>query len=94
VFDACNEYNFVALHPEDRHLTTFITPWGRYGYKTAPQGYIASKNAYTSRYYEIIAHVLNKMKCIDYALIWLSCIAESFLQAQEWLDISAVTKSL
>ena len=77
----------MALHPEDCHLTTFITPWGRYRYKTAPQGYIASGDAYTRRYNEIVAHVPNKMKCIDDALIWSSSIAESFLQAQDWLDI-------
>ena len=28
VFDAWNGYHSVALHPDDRHLTTFITPWG------------------------------------------------------------------
>ena len=87
VFDAWNGYHSVALHPEDRHLTTFITPWGRYRYKTAPQGYIASGDAYTRRYDEIVAHVPNKTKCIDDALIWSSSIAESFLQAQDWLDI-------
>ena len=29
VFDAWNGYHSIALHPDDRHLTTFITPWGR-----------------------------------------------------------------
>ncbi|CAB4013560.1 Hypothetical predicted protein [Paramuricea clavata] len=42
VFDCWNGYHSVPLHEYDRHLTTFITPWGRYRYKTAPQGYIAS----------------------------------------------------
>jgi len=35
VFDAWNGYHSVAL-AEDRHLTTFINPWGRYRYCTAP----------------------------------------------------------
>ena len=30
VFDAWNGYHSVPLHPDDRHYTTFITPWGRY----------------------------------------------------------------
>ena len=30
VFDCWNGYHSVPLHTEDRHLTTFITPWGRY----------------------------------------------------------------
>jgi len=39
VFDAGNSYHSVPLHPDDRHYATFITPWGRYRYSTAPQGY-------------------------------------------------------
>lgn len=38
IFDAWNGYNSVALAEENRHYTTFITPWGRYRYCTAPQG--------------------------------------------------------
>lgn len=42
VFDAWNSYHSVPLHEDDRHKTTFITPWGRYRYLSAPQGYMAS----------------------------------------------------
>jgi hypothetical protein len=42
VFDAWNGYHSVPIRECDRHLTTFITPWGRYRYCTTPQGYIAS----------------------------------------------------
>ena len=87
VFDAWNGYHSVALHPDDRHFTTFITPWGRYRYKTAPQGYIASGDGYTRRYDEIVSHIPQKTKCIDDTLLWSSTIADSFMQAQEWLDI-------
>ena len=54
---------------------------------TAPQGYIASGAAYTSRYDALVAHVMSKSKCVDDALIWSSDIAEAFHQATEWLDI-------
>ena len=30
VVDAWNGYHSVPLRKEDRHLTTFITPWGRF----------------------------------------------------------------
>ena len=30
VFDCWNGYHSVPLHKDDCHLTTFITPWGRY----------------------------------------------------------------
>ena len=42
VLDAWNGYHSVPICQGDKHLTTFITPWSRYRYKSAPQGYIAS----------------------------------------------------
>ena len=87
VFDAWNGYHSVELHKADRHYTTFITPWGRYRYRTAPQGYIASGDGYTSRYDTIVSHILAKTKCIDDALLWSQDIAGAYAQAVEWLDI-------
>ncbi len=90
IFDAWNGYHSVALAEEDRHLTTFITPWGWYRYCTAPQVYIASGDAYTVRYDALIASVMSKTKCIDNALLWSSDITEAFHQVVEWLQICAV----
>ena len=87
VFDAWNGYHSVPLHPDDRHYTTFITPWGRYRYRTAPQGYIASGDGYTRRYDEITSSISNKTKCVDDALLWSDSIEESFFQACNWLHI-------
>lgn len=87
VFDAWNGYHSVRLREEDKHLTTFITPWGRYRYRTAPQGYVASGDGYSRRFDEIVSDVPNKTKCIDDTLIWASDIEESFFQACNWLDI-------
>ena len=86
VFDAWNGYHSVPLHLEDRHYTTFITPWGRYRYRTAPQGYIASGDGYTKRYNEITSSIPNKTKCVDDTLLWSDTIEESFFQASNWLD--------
>jgi len=55
----------VPLQPDDQHLTTFITPWGRYRYKTASQGYIAFGDSYLRHFYEIVSHPSNKIKRID-----------------------------
>ena len=85
IFDAWNGYHSVALHEADRHFTTFITPWGRYRYCTAPQGYIASGDGYTSRYDGIVAHIQNKTKCIDDTLLWSQTVEEAYRQATEWL---------
>ena len=38
ITDAWNGYHSVPIRKEGRHLTTFITPWGQYRYKTCPHG--------------------------------------------------------
>ena len=87
IFEAWNGYHSVPFRTEDRHLTTFMTPWGRYRYCTAPQGYIASGDGHSRRYDEIVAHIPNKTKCIDDSLLWSDTIKDSFFQAINWLDI-------
>lgn len=69
-FDAWNGYHSIPLHPDDRHLTTFITPWGRYRYCVAPQGYISSGDAYTRRFDEIAMDFPDKIKVVDDALLY------------------------
>ena len=87
VFDCWNGYHSVPLHEDDRHLTTFITPWGCYRYKTAPQGYIASGDGYSRRFDEIVSHIPDKTKVIDDTLLWADDLTASFHQAVNCLDI-------
>ncbi|MEL6802297.1 MAG: reverse transcriptase domain-containing protein, partial [Bacteroidota bacterium] len=87
VFDCWNGYHSISLHPDDSHYTTFITPWGRYQYKVAPQGYIASGDGYCRRFDEIVAHIPDKTKCIDDTLLWADSVEQCFAQAVTWLDI-------
>ena len=87
VFDAWNGYHSVALHPDDRHLTTFITPWGRYRYRVAPQGYVASGDGYSRRFDESASDFLDKTKCIDDTLLWATDLEASFHQATKWIDL-------
>ena len=86
VFDCWNGYHSIALHKDDYQYTTFITPWGRYQYKVAPQGYIASGDGYCRRFDEIVSSIPNKTKCIDDTLLWSDNVEESFKQAVNWLD--------
>ena len=86
VCDAWNGYHAVPLHPDDRHLTTFITPWGRYRYRVAPQGYVASGDGYTKRFDAIVADIPQKTKCVDDALLWSWSVEEAFHQTVKWLD--------
>ena len=87
IFDAWNGYHCVPLYKDDKHYTTFITPWGRYRYCVAPQGYVASGDGYTRRFDEIVAEVPQKTKCVDDTLMWATTIEESFFQAAKWLDL-------
>ena len=87
VLDAWNGYHSVPIRLEDRHMTTFITPWGRYRYCTAPQGYIAAGDGYSRRYNEIVADIPLKTKCIDDTLLWSDDIEGSFFETVQWLDV-------
>ena len=89
VLDAWNGYHSVPLHEDDRHYTTFITPWGRYRYKVAPQGYISSGDCYTRRYDEITSDIKNKTKCVDDALLWAKDIKSQFHLTVHWIDLCA-----
>ena len=60
VLDAWNGYHSCLLDEESRHLTTFISPWGRFRYRKLPQGFLASGDAYTDRYDSIISEVEDK----------------------------------
>ena len=89
VTDAWNGYHSVPIKEEDRHFTTFITPWGRYRYRVAPQGFIASGDAYNQRFDSIIANFQNKVKCVDDTCMWANSVKEAFFQTCEWLDLCA-----
>ena len=86
VFDAWNGYHSVPLHPDDKHFTTFLTPWGRYRYLVAPQGYISSGDGYTRRFGEIVSDIPDKIMCVDDALLHSKDLTTSFSQAVEWID--------
>ena len=64
VLDAWNGYHSVRIREEDRHLTTFYTKSGRYRYRSAPQGFQASGDAYTHRY-KITMGVKDVKRVID-----------------------------
>ena len=70
VLDAWNGFHSVPIRESDRHLTTFITPFGRFRYKVLPQGFKASGDGYTRRYDEIIAEVERKTKAVDDTALW------------------------
>ena len=87
VVDCWNGYHSVAIREEDRHLTTFYTPWGRFRYKTCPQGYNTSGDAYTHRYDRIVMGVQNMRRVIDDTLLYEENIEKAFHQVAEYLTL-------
>ena len=89
VTDAWNGYHSVPIYRADRHITTFITQWGRYRYKVAPQGFISSGDGYNQRFDAIISDFPNKVKCVDDTCMWADSIETAFYQTCQWLDLCA-----
>ena len=85
--DAWNGFHSVPLRQEDQHLTTFLTPWGRYFYKVAPQGYLASGDAYIRRYDEIIIDMPRKTKCVDDMVLWDMDLADHWWRMIDYLEL-------
>lgn len=65
VTDAWNGYHSLPLRESDRHLTTFITPIGRWRYKRAPQGFLSSGDGYNRRFDAVLADFPRKERIVD-----------------------------
>ena len=50
VTDAWSGYHSVPLRESDRHLTTFITPFGKWRYTRTPQGFLLFEDGYSCRF--------------------------------------------
>ena len=85
VLDAWNGYHSLPLAKSARDATTFITEWGRYRYRRAPQGYHASGDAYTRRFDDITSEFERVSRCVDDSLLWNKTIEESFWHTFEYL---------
>ena len=80
-----NIFHSVPIREEDRHKTTFITPWGTFRYKVSPQGYLASMDGYTDRFSRITEGIKNKETIVDYTVIWSDDQFSRCLQAAHCL---------
>ena len=70
VLDAWNRFHSLAIREEDKHLTTFYTKLGRYCYRSVPQEYAASGDAYTQRYDKITMGVRDVRRVIEDMLLY------------------------
>ena len=86
VLDAWHGYHSVPVAPEDRHLTTFLTPWGKFRYLTTPQGFISAGDGYTDRTDRIISDFTDVKKCVDDSILWSSDIEANFYKVCSFLQ--------
>ena len=86
--DAWNGYHSIPININDRHVTTFLTPWGRMRYLVAPQGSVSSGDSYTYWYDMVIRTLKNLKKCMDDVLGWASSLAELFFNMVNFLYLT------
>ena len=82
VTDAWNGYHSVPLRECDSHLTSFITPFGRWRYIRAPQGFLSSGDGYNRRFEAVLADFVRKERCVDDTIHY-----DSDLEAHWWRTI-------
>ena len=85
VLDNWHGYHSVPIDPADRPLTTFLTPYGRYRYKTTPQGLISAGDGYTQRM-DLITNGTNDYEsCVDDTILWDNTVQENFYRVCDFI---------
>ena len=85
VLDNWHGYHSIPVHPDDRHLTTFLTPYGRFRYKTTPQGFISAGDGYTQRMDILVGDTPDYDHCVDDSIMWDDSIEENFYRVCDFL---------
>lgn len=86
-YDVWHGYHSLQLQESDKHLTSFVTPWGCYRYRTTPQGFKAAGDGYTDRMDRLLQHISRQQRCIDDTLLYDTTIEAQFHRACEFLDV-------
>ena len=87
--DCWEDYHSLPLDPEDKDFTTFVTPWGRYLYLVAPQGFLSSNDGYCQRFDEVTKDVDKLKRCVDDNLLWADSIEEMFWRTCKYLELTS-----
>ena len=87
VTDAWNGFHSALIREEDKHYTSFITDWGRYRYRVAPQGYVSSTDGYCKRYDQVIESVARKAKVTDDTALWDTGLEEHWWRIIDYLEL-------
>ena len=87
--DAWEGYHSIPIHEEDRHITTFLTQWGRYRYLVTPQGYLSAGDGYCQRYDLITRDVKQSTRCVDDTCLWEDSVEENFFSTCQYLTLGS-----
>ena len=70
-FDSLHSYFTVKLHPDSRHITTFISSFGAFQFKCTPMGMVCSPDMYNQITDDIILPSSDCVhKLVDDILVW------------------------
>ena len=70
VADLYKGYHQVMIDEKSRDLTTFLTPWGRFRYKSAPMGLASSGDEFCRRTDEAMTGLEGVKKLVDDILVY------------------------
>ena len=91
VLDAVDGYFMIPLAEESRHLTAFITPWGTYQFKRAPQGFFNSGDKFDASYGEVLKDVERIVRMKDDAMLYDFSVEEHFWHIWNFLYLCATS---
>ena len=90
VLDNWHGYHSVPIHPADRKQTTFLTPWGRFHYRTTPQGLVSAGDGYTQRMDIIVGDMKDYDHCVDDSILWDDDIESNFYRVCSFINKCAL----
>ena len=84
--DAVQGYHQVPLHEDSQHLTTFVTPWGRFKFLRGTMGLNATGDEYNRRSDEAVGGFLNTVKVVDDLLVYEETFEEHVERVRNMLQ--------
>jgi len=84
--DAKYGFSSIPLRESDRHLTTFMTPFGCFRFKRGVQGYVSSGDAYNRRLDAILRDFERKERITDDTIYYDTELEEHWWRAIDLLS--------
>ena len=75
----------IPLQEESQHLTTFITPWGRYKFLRRPMGFVSTSDEFSRRMDNALEGVKDCTKVVDDLLVRSETYEEHLERVREIL---------